>query len=59
MKRLNEIIPSCHSSMGGKYLMILLRESYDHTGNGMVLHKKWHQGHSSAKKLKFKSQPGR
>lgn len=59
MKWLNEIIASCHSSMGGKCLMILLRESYDYTGNGMVLHRKWHQGHSSAKRLKFKSQPGR
>lgn len=59
MKWLNEILVSCHSSVCGQCLMLLLWERYDYTGNGIVLHRKWHQCHISAQRLKLKSHPGR
>lgn len=59
MKWLNETLVSCHSSVGGKCLMMLLWEWYDYTGNDMVLHRKWRQCHISAQSLKLQSQPGR
>lgn len=32
---LNEILISCHSPVGGKYLMVLPWERYDYTENGL------------------------